>query len=83
MTVSNVTIEAVNVSASDSTVAAGESGIVIVASGASAKLSLKWSYWYDSWFVTVSDEGIASVQVDFSFFTTGYMVKSKDNLYLS
>ncbi|KAJ4811161.1 lipid-binding serum glycoprotein family protein [Rhynchospora pubera] len=64
MTVSNVTIEAVNVSASDSTAAAGESGIVIVASGASAKLSLKWSYWYDSWFVTVSDEGIASVQVE-------------------
>ncbi|KAF3331069.1 putative BPI/LBP family protein [Carex littledalei] len=64
MKVSNVTIEAVNVSASDSRAAAGESGIVVVASGASAKLNLKWSYWYDSWFVTVSDEGLASVQVE-------------------
>lgn len=83
MKVSNVTIEAVNVSTSDSRAAAGESGIVVVASGASAKLNLKWSYWYDSWFVTVSDEGLASVQVDFSFFITSYMVTTKADLNLS
>ncbi|KAJ3677612.1 hypothetical protein LUZ60_003336 [Juncus effusus] len=59
---SDVTIESVNVSGSS--VAAGESGITIVASGASAKVRLNWRYWYSSWFVEVSDEGTASVQVE-------------------
>jgi hypothetical protein len=63
MAVSNVIIEAVNISASDSTAAAGE------------VRDCDCGFW----FVTVSDEGFASVQVNFYIYffrkkTTGYMV---------
>ncbi|XP_020584347.1 putative BPI/LBP family protein At1g04970 [Phalaenopsis equestris] len=62
---SDITLYHINVSSS--TVNPGDTGIVIVASGASASLSLKWSYIYSSWIfvpIEVSDEGNASVQVE-------------------
>jgi hypothetical protein len=46
-----------------STVAAGDTGVVVAASFSSVNLTMEWSYSYDSWFVTISDSGNASVQV--------------------
>ncbi|XP_074583696.1 putative BPI/LBP family protein At1g04970 isoform X2 [Curcuma longa] len=64
MVASNITLSSINVSSS--TVKPGESGIVIVASGASASLSFDWFYSYSTWLVPikVSDKGTASVQVE-------------------
>lgn len=49
----------------ESSVEIGESGVGIVASGATCNLSMNWEYSYSSWFfVSVSDSGSASVQVE-------------------
>lgn len=46
-----------------SSVATGDSGIVLVASGATANLNMKWKYSYKTWIVTISDQGTATVEV--------------------
>jgi hypothetical protein len=51
------------VAVADSTVAAGDTGVVVAASFSSVNLTMEWSYSYDSWFVTISDSGSASIQV--------------------
>lgn len=62
---SNITVTEIEVSSSD--VRTGESGVVIVASGATVNLSMDWSYSYSTWLVPVriSDKGRASVLVKF------------------
>ncbi|XP_071696000.1 putative BPI/LBP family protein At1g04970 [Rutidosis leptorrhynchoides] len=61
MVVSDIVIYQVNVSYS--IVQPGEMGLTIVAAGATADLSLDWSYSYSNWLFEYSDSGIASVQV--------------------
>ncbi|KAJ8426672.1 hypothetical protein Cgig2_030091 [Carnegiea gigantea] len=60
---SNITINQINVS--ESYITPGDSGINIVVSGATANLSLDWSYSYSyGWFIPyqISDRGTASVK---------------------
>ncbi|XP_062077578.1 putative BPI/LBP family protein At1g04970 [Humulus lupulus] len=59
---SNITIYSVDVPSSY--VETGEMGIAIIASGATAKLSMNWKYSYSSWFFEISDDGRASIQVE-------------------
>ncbi|KAK6918788.1 Lipid-binding serum glycoprotein, N-terminal [Dillenia turbinata] len=61
---SNITVYEVNVSSSH--VKLGETGIAIIASGATCNLSMNWYYSYSTWFspVEISDKGRASVQVE-------------------
>ncbi|KAK8963064.1 putative BPI/LBP family protein [Platanthera guangdongensis] len=62
---SNIMLD--NIDVSSSTIRPSDTGIQIVASGASASLSLKWNYTYSTWFlipVEVSDNGSAFVQVE-------------------
>ncbi|GJM98453.1 hypothetical protein PR202_ga15467 [Eleusine coracana subsp. coracana] len=47
----------------NSTVAVGDTGVVVAASLASANISMEWSYSYSAWVVTISDSGNASIQV--------------------
>ena len=61
MVASGIVLEGVAVA--DSTVAAGDTGVVVAASFSSVNLTMEWSYSYDSWFVTISDSGNASIQV--------------------
>ncbi|XP_021687638.2 putative BPI/LBP family protein At1g04970 isoform X2 [Hevea brasiliensis] len=58
---SNITINSVIVASSS--VETGETGIVLVASGATADLTMNWRYSYKSWIVVISDSGDASVKV--------------------
>lgn len=60
---SNISIDGVEVDYSF--VKTGEEGIVLIASGATANLSMNWQYSYSTWLVPIpiSDEGSASVQV--------------------
>ena len=58
---SNITIYSVEVPSSY--VETGETGIVLIASGATAKLSMNWKYSYSNWFIEISDNGRASIQV--------------------
>ncbi|CAK8565662.1 unnamed protein product [Lathyrus sativus] len=60
---SDITIKDVQVNSSSVTI--GESGIVLVVSGATADLSMKWKYTVSSWLIPVgiSDSGTASVKV--------------------
>jgi hypothetical protein len=51
------------VAVADSTVAAGDTGVMVAASFSSVNLTMEWSYSYDSWFVTISNSGSASIQV--------------------
>lgn len=62
--VSNLTIYELNVASSY--VKPGETGVVIVASGTTCNLSMNWHYSYNTWLVPmeISDQGIASVQVN-------------------
>ncbi|XP_052177996.1 putative BPI/LBP family protein At1g04970 [Diospyros lotus] len=64
--ISNVTIYRVDVSSSIAKL--GNSGVSIVASGATCNLSMNWYYSYTTWVflvpVEVSDSGSASVQVE-------------------
>ncbi|KAJ1290150.1 hypothetical protein BS78_02G221200 [Paspalum vaginatum] len=48
----------------DSTIAVRDTGVVVAASFASANLTMEWSYSCSAWFVTISDSGNASVQVE-------------------
>ncbi|KAK0590124.1 hypothetical protein LWI29_022959 [Acer saccharum] len=64
MVASNITIYNINVLSSY--VKPGDSGVVIVASGATCNLSMNWSYKYSTWVlvpIQISDKGSASVQV--------------------
>lgn len=63
MVLSNIVIDQVDVSSS--IVKPGETGIAIVASGATAHLSMEWKYSYSTWLlpISISDNGVASVQV--------------------
>nr|VDD41548.1 unnamed protein product [Brassica oleracea] len=62
--VSNLTIYELDVASSY--VKLGETGVVIVASGTTCNLSMNWHYSYASWIppMEISDQGIASVQVE-------------------
>ncbi|KAG9441728.1 hypothetical protein H6P81_017582 [Aristolochia fimbriata] len=61
---SNITISQIDVASS--AIQPGESGIVIVASGATVNLSLDWCYSYSTWLIPVdiSDKGRASIRVE-------------------
>ncbi|KAF8414183.1 hypothetical protein HHK36_002182 [Tetracentron sinense] len=61
---SNITIYRIDVSSSY--VKPGDTGIAIVASGATSNLSMNWYYSYSTWLVpiAISDKGNASVQVE-------------------
>lgn len=52
------------VAVANSTVAAGETGVVVAASLSSVNLTMEWSYSYSSWLVKISDSGNASIQVE-------------------
>ena len=58
---SNITIYSVDVPSSY--VENGETGVVLVGSGATAKLSMNWKYSYSTWLIEISDDGSASVEV--------------------
>ncbi|KAK9072257.1 hypothetical protein SSX86_008690 [Deinandra increscens subsp. villosa] len=62
MILSDIVIYEVNVSSS--IVQPGETGVTIVASGATAGLRFDWSYSYSTWLFEFSDSGVASVQVE-------------------
>jgi hypothetical protein len=47
----------------NSTVAIGDTGVVVAASLARANLTMEWNYSYSAWIVTISDSGNASIQV--------------------
>ncbi|KDP39204.1 hypothetical protein JCGZ_00961 [Jatropha curcas] len=58
---SNITIYDVNFASSS--VETGDTGIILVASGGTADLTMNWMYSYKNWIVVISDSGDASVQV--------------------
>lgn len=58
---SNITILSVGVGTSY--VSSGGAGVVIVASGGTANMSMNWKYSYDTWLFPISDKGAASVLV--------------------
>ncbi|XP_010457566.1 PREDICTED: putative BPI/LBP family protein At1g04970 isoform X2 [Camelina sativa] len=62
--VSNLTIYELDVASSY--VKLGDTGVVILASGTTCDLSMNWHYSYSTWFppIEISDQGIASVQVE-------------------
>ncbi|TKY56956.1 putative BPI/LBP family protein [Spatholobus suberectus] len=64
MVLSNITIYQIDVPSSH--VKPGETGISIIASGATCSLSMNWYYSYSTWLVPVeiSDKGRAEVQVE-------------------
>ncbi|XP_015901270.3 putative BPI/LBP family protein At1g04970 [Ziziphus jujuba] len=59
---SNVTIYSVDITSSY--VETGDTGIVLVASGATAHLSMNWSYHYHALVIDISDHGTAAVEVE-------------------
>ncbi|WKA12540.1 hypothetical protein VitviT2T_029915 [Vitis vinifera] len=59
---SNITILSVGVGTSY--VSSGGAGVVIVASGGTANMSMNWKYSYDTWLFPISDKGAASVLVE-------------------
>ncbi|GAA0152698.1 hypothetical protein LIER_11114 [Lithospermum erythrorhizon] len=65
MVLSDISLYEIGVSYS--TVKAGDSGVVIAVSGATANISMQWKYSYSSWSwffpIEISDQGEASVQV--------------------
>ncbi|KAJ7960842.1 Lipid binding protein BPI/LBP [Quillaja saponaria] len=61
MVLSSITIYHVNINSS--LVKTGEAGITLVASGATAYLSMNWKYSYSNWLFEITDSGDASVQV--------------------
>lgn len=58
---SNITIYSVDIASSY--VETGDSGIALVASGATANLSMHWQYSYTTWLFEVTGNGAASIQV--------------------
>jgi hypothetical protein len=61
MTASGIVLHGLAVT--NSTVAVGDTGVVVAATLARANLTMEWSYSYDAWIVTISDSGNASIQV--------------------
>ncbi|CAL5052624.1 unnamed protein product [Urochloa decumbens] len=61
---SNITLFHLDVG-DNSTVYPGDSGLVVVASGITANISMNWSYRYDSWLfpIEIADSGTASILV--------------------
>ncbi|GAV85862.1 LBP_BPI_CETP domain-containing protein/LBP_BPI_CETP_C domain-containing protein [Cephalotus follicularis] len=59
---SNMTIYSVNIGSSY--VQTGETGIVLVASNATANMIMNWKYTYSTWLITISDSGGASVKIE-------------------
>ncbi|KAF8657512.1 hypothetical protein HU200_060075 [Digitaria exilis] len=61
---SNITLFHLDVG-DNSTVYPGHSGLVVVASGVTANISMHWSYRYDSWLfpIEIADSGTASILV--------------------
>ncbi|XAR56745.1 hypothetical protein NMG60_11037330 [Bertholletia excelsa] len=62
ITISNIVLYKIEIPSS--TVKPGDTGLVFVASGAKAYLDMDWSYYYGSWLVKISDNGVASVEVE-------------------
>ncbi|CAN6182710.1 unnamed protein product [Urochloa humidicola] len=62
MTASGIVLHGLAVT--NSTVAVGDTGVVVAASLASANITMEWGYSYSTWIVTVSDCGNASIQVE-------------------
>lgn len=63
MAATSITIQTIHVTSS--TLRAGDTGIVIDVSGATANLSMSWEYSYSTWWFVLSDKGNATVQVFF------------------
>ncbi|XP_019194508.1 PREDICTED: putative BPI/LBP family protein At1g04970 [Ipomoea nil] len=64
MILSDITINAIQVTSS--TVSTADSGVILTVYGATANLSMNWKYSYSTWLlvpIQVSDSGQASVQV--------------------
>lgn len=65
MVLSNISIYEIGVSSS--TVKAGDSGVIIDVSGATANMSMQWKYSYSTWSwlipIEIYDKGEASIQV--------------------
>lgn len=62
---SHITVNEINVPSSY--VKTGDTGVAIVASGATAALTMNWFYSYSTWLfvpVTISDRGNATIQVE-------------------
>lgn len=59
---SNITISSMEIASSE--VKTGQTGLLLVASGATANLSLNWKYSYSTWIFVISDHGDASIQVE-------------------
>lgn len=66
MGLSTISINAVDVQSS--LIETGENGIVLSVSGATANLSMDWSYTYRASFFKISDHGDASVKVNLCAF---------------
>ncbi|KAF8694816.1 hypothetical protein HU200_037913 [Digitaria exilis] len=62
MTASGIVLHSLTVT--NSTVAVGDTGVVVAASLASANLTMEWGYSYSAWVVTIYDCGNASIQVE-------------------
>ncbi|CAN6479173.1 unnamed protein product [Victoria cruziana] len=63
---SAITLSHLNLSSSSSGAHLGDTGVVIVVTGATANITMNWRYTYSSWLIPidVSDEGSASVRVE-------------------
>ncbi|CAD6339475.1 unnamed protein product [Miscanthus lutarioriparius] len=61
---SNITLFHLDVG-DNSTIFPGDSGLLVVASGITANISMHWSYCYDSWLfpIEIADSGTASILV--------------------
>uniref|UniRef100_A0A7N2M8L1 Lipid-binding serum glycoprotein N-terminal domain-containing protein n=2 Tax=Quercus lobata TaxID=97700 RepID=A0A7N2M8L1_QUELO len=84
MLLSNITIFHVDIASSY--VNTGETGIVLVASGATANLSMSWQYSFRTWLVpiAITDDGDASVQVEgMEVGVTASLKNQEGNLKLS
>ncbi|XP_009591353.1 putative BPI/LBP family protein At1g04970 isoform X1 [Nicotiana tomentosiformis] len=64
MGLSNITVDKIHVISS--TVKAGDTGIVISVSGATANMTMNWEYSYTNWWlpIPITDNGEASIQVE-------------------
>lgn len=58
---SNITIYSVDIGSSY--VETGDTGVVLVVSGATAYMSVDWSYSYHALFIDISDHGTATIEV--------------------
>lgn len=84
MLLSNIIIYHVDIASSY--VNTGETGILLVASGATANLSMSWQYTYKTWLVpiAITDDGGASVQVEgMEVGVTAALKNQEGNLKLS